>query len=99
MPFEPFHSRSLTAVSVRTNAPAASGIYGVSNAHEWIYIGQTDNIQASLLRHLLESDSVLMRSQPTGFTFELCDGAGRSTRQDRLVSEYHPKCNRMSLNP
>jgi len=94
MPFDPFISRTLTPLSVNLNAPAASGIYGVSNAREWIYIGQTDNIQASLLNHLLESDSVLMKRRPTGFVFELCGFAGRSARQDRLVFEYEPACNR-----
>ena len=47
MPFEQFTPRSRTPV--RANAPAASGIYGASNAREWIYIGETDNIQASRL--------------------------------------------------
>lgn len=49
MPFEQFTPRSFTPVSVRANAPTASGIYGISNAREWIFIGETDNIQASLL--------------------------------------------------
>jgi hypothetical protein len=48
MPFDQFTPPSLTPASVRANAPRASGIYGVSNAREWIYIGETHNIQASL---------------------------------------------------
>lgn len=94
MPFDPFISRSLTPVSVRANAPAAPGIYGVTNSREWLYIGQSDNIQASLLGHLLEYDSVLMKEHPTGFVFEICDPAARSARQDRLIFEYGPRCNR-----
>ena len=96
MPFDHFLPRTLTVWSVRANAPAASGIYGVTNAREWIYIGQTDNIQASLLTHLHESDSALMKKQPTGFVYELCDPGGRSARQDRLVFEYEPTCNRVA---
>jgi hypothetical protein len=46
MPIEPFTPRSLTPASVRANAPAASGIYGLSNAREWVYIGETDNCKA-----------------------------------------------------
>lgn len=99
MPFNPFITRSFTVVSVSTNAPAGSGIYGVTNAREWIYIGQSDNIQDSLLRHLQKNDSVLMKEQPTGYIFELCDPAGCSARWDRLVREYEPRCNRMPLNP
>jgi hypothetical protein len=98
MPFSPFLPRSLTAVSVSSSAPPASGIYGISNAREWIYIGQTDNIRATLLGHLREH-SALMKEQPTGYVFELCDPAARSARQDRLVFEYEPRYNRTQLNP
>lgn len=98
MPFDRFIPRSLTTVSVRANAPAMSGIYGVSNASEWIYIGETDNIQASLLDLLQEIGSALMQEKPTGFVFEICDAAGRTARHDRLVFEYKPVCNRMRHN-
>jgi len=94
MPFEEFTPRSLTAVSVRANAPAASGIYGVSNAREWIYIGETDDIQASLLRELRQSDSPVLKRSPTGFVFELCVPGDRIARQNRLILEYEPVCNR-----
>ena len=94
MPFDQFTPRSLTPASVLANAPAASGIYGVSNAREWIYIGETDNIQASLLNDLQQRDSALLKSCPTGFVFELCDPVGRLARQGRLILEYEPVCNR-----
>jgi len=97
MPFEQFTPRSFTAVSVRTNAPAASGIYGISNAREWIYIGETDNIQASLLQALQQSDSAAMKRYPTGFVFELCDPTDRLGRHHRLILEYEPVCNRRLL--
>jgi hypothetical protein len=99
MPFDQFTPRSLTSVSVRSNAPAASGIYGITNAREWLYIGETDNIQASLLGHLQESESALMRKRPTGFVFEVRGVADRSARQDRLMLEYEPVCNRMPPHP
>ena len=78
-------------------APVASGVYGISNAREWIYIGQADNIQDALLNHLQDLSTSLLERQPTGFVFELCDGARRPARQDRLVFEYEPVCNRHSL--
>ena len=77
-------------------ASATSGVYGISNAREWIYIGETDNIQGTLLTHLQEPDTSLMKRQPTGFVFEVCDRERRPTRQDRLVLEYEPTCNRHS---
>jgi len=96
MPFDQVTPRSFTPVSVRTNAPIGSGVYGISNAREWIFIGETDNIQASLLRDLQQEDSALHKRRPTGFVFELCDRAARVGRQERLVLEYGPVCNRQS---
>ena len=97
MQFEQFTPRSFTPVSVRTNAPTASGNYGISNAREWIFIGETDNSQASLLHDLQQGNSALLKRFPTGFVFELCDAADRPARQDRLILEYEPVCNRRLL--
>jgi hypothetical protein len=94
MPFEQLTPRRFTSGSIQTYAPSASGVYGISNAQEWIYIGETDNIQSALLDHLQYLYTSLMKRQPTGFVFEVCDGAHRSARQDRLVLEYEPACNR-----
>jgi hypothetical protein len=93
MPFEQFTPRSFTPVSVRANAPATSGIYGISNAQEWIYIGASDNIMASLLRDL-QGHSALLKRSPTGFVFEVCEPGRRLARQGRLILEYGPVCNR-----
>jgi hypothetical protein len=96
MPFEELTLRPLTAPAVHAYAPRASGVYGVANAREWIYIGETDNIQGTLLTHLLERETWPMKLQPTDFVFEVCDRVTRPTRQDRLVLEYEPFCNRRS---
>ena len=96
MPFEQFTPRSFTSEAVQSYAPVASGVYGISNAREWIYIGETDNIQGALIDHLRDSDAPAMRMQPTGFVFEVCDRSRRPARQDRLVLEYEPACNRRS---
>ena len=94
MPFEELIPRSFNTSSVREYAPVASGVYGISNGTEWIYIGETDDIQATLFGHLQESDTPLARRRPTGFVFEVCERAARPSRQDRLVLEYEPTCNR-----
>ena len=93
MPFEQLIPRPLRPAAVRVYAPIASGVYGISNASEWIYIGETDDIQGTLLAHLRESSTPPMMRQPTGFVFEICDRARRSSRQDSLVTEYQPCCN------
>jgi hypothetical protein len=96
MPFVGFFPRSFIPASIQTFAPSASGVYGISNAAEWIYIGETDDIRDALLTHLQQADTALMKRAPTGFVFEVCDRARRGARQDRLVLEYEPACNRQS---
>ena len=75
-------------------APMASGVYGISNAREWIYIGETDDIQMALQDLLEDGREWLLKRSPTGFVFEVCEGARRPSRQERLISEYGPSCNR-----
>ena len=96
MPFEHMIPRPFGPVGIHAYAPTASGVYGISNAREWIYIGETDDIQSALLTHFSEYESPLMKSKPAGFVFEVCDRARRPARQDRLVYEYGPTCNRLS---
>jgi hypothetical protein len=96
MPFSPPMPRSFTAASVRANAPVLPGVYGISNAREWIYIGQADNIQAALLNHLRGVETPVLDRQPTGFIFEVCELALQPGRLDRLVREYNPVCNQLA---
>ena len=100
MPFDNYIPLPFTPRAVETHAPVASGVYGISNAREWIYIGESDNIQGALFHHLQELHTALVKRLPTGFVFEVCDGARRSARQDRLILEYEPVCNRqLSAHP
>jgi hypothetical protein len=93
VPFERTLPRSFNPSSVRNFAPVASGVYGLSNAREWIYIGESDDIQAALFEHLSNPDSELMRLGPKGFVLEICDRAKRMARQERLIAEYRPLLN------
>lgn len=94
MPFEQRVPRPFTSSGVRMHAPCLAGIYGVSNAREWIYIGIANNIRDALLDHLGEPHTSLMKREPSGFVFEVCEGMHCAARQDRLVLEYEPTCNR-----
>src|ERR1051325_5601856 len=94
MPFSNSESRFFTEISVRLHAPASPGLYGLSNSFEWVYIGDCDNIQERLLEHLLEVNTPLLRRRPTRFVFEICDWMKRPARQDQLILEYEPRCNR-----
>lgn len=93
MPFEQFMPRPFSINNVQKFAPLAPGVYGLSNAREWIYIGVSENIRGSLLEHLEGRSSRLMKRQPTGFVYEVCAG-DEWARQDRLIQEYEPTCNR-----
>lgn len=99
MPFDQFFPRTFSVASVREHAPARSGVYGISNAREWILINETDNIQAALLHHLSEADPGFRQRLPTGFVFEVCDHARRQDRRQRLVREYEPAYNRQEPLP
>jgi hypothetical protein len=94
MAFSGCSARSFTPASVQNNAPEASGVYGLSNAIEWVLIGETSNIRARLMEHLTETDTAIANRQPTGFAFEICPPSERFRRQGALVRQLKPVCNR-----
>ena len=94
MPFDRFVPHAFSLVSVQRNAPASSGVYGLSNAREWLLVGEADNIKAALLRHLQETPTPLLEREPTGFIFELCVSCDRLARQEELLQEYQPVVDR-----
>ena len=95
MPFENHGNRSFTAVSIWKNAPSAPGVYGLANSHQWIYVGETMDIQAELLRHLQNPHTFLKEHPPSGFTYELTTAVQRIGRQNQLVLELEPIGNRL----
>lgn len=92
MPFARRSSYSFTAPSIRQNAPAWGGVYGLSNAQDWIYIRAVDNIRAALLVHLNDRNPTSDFRSVTGFSFEQCDTAERAQRCNRLIWELRPVC-------
>jgi len=88
MPFESSFPRDFSASAVRAYAPAQSGVYGISNSAEWLLIGETDNLQATLLELLRTPPAGSAHRPPTGFVFELCDQAKRPARQEVLSREF-----------
>ena len=94
MPFEGYGGFSFSPVSVQRNAPSLPGVYGLSNAVEWVFVGVTDDIRSTLLSHLGEGNTRLKSRRPTGFTFEICHPSQRAARVTRLVTELAPFCNK-----
>jgi hypothetical protein len=94
MPFENHGNRSFTAISVAKNAPRVSGVYGLADARQWIYVGEAADIQAELLKHLQYPHAFLREHPPSGFTYERSAAGARLERQNQLVSELEPIGNR-----
>jgi hypothetical protein len=89
MPFENCFGRVFTAVTIEREAPQASGVYGISNSHRWLYIAETENIRASLMEYLAGC-ALNAQDSPAGFSFELSPAYSRTARRDRLVAELAP---------
>lgn len=94
MPFAHAGGFTFSPAAVYKNAPPFSGVYGISNAREWLFVGEADDIQAALIGHLREPGTALRSRAPTGFTYEICGPGYRQARQNSLIEEYTPVCNR-----
>ncbi len=99
MPFATHTVYSFTAFSIRMNAPASGGIYGLSNTQAWIYIHAVDDIRSALLDHVNERNPSPDFRSVTGFAFEVCDTAEQSQRCSHLVDEFHPVVRGRTLWP
>lgn len=94
MPFRGFQRHSFSLKSIRDNAPRSRGVYGISNAREWIFVGSGEDMQEELLGHLNSRGSRLLSRMPTGFTIEsIASQSDLAERRERLVSELSPSCN------
>jgi hypothetical protein len=78
--------------SIRGNTLASSGVYAIYN-RAWVYIGESNDIQHSLLEHWGGDNACIASAVPTGFVFELCDLAERQRRCVTLIGRFRPRCN------
>jgi excinuclease UvrABC nuclease subunit len=90
MPFEQGAPMSFTAISIQNNAPSSSGVYGLSNSDEWIFVGEASNIRNALLEHLRETNGMPASHKPRGFSYELTSAAQRIARRNQLARELTP---------
>jgi hypothetical protein len=81
--------------SIKTNAPAASGVYAIFNATTWLYVGESDDIRSNLLDHLGGNIPGLAEAAPTGFSHEELGYGERTGRYAYLVKFLTPKCNKV----
>jgi len=97
MPFSATTGNSFPSeAGIATYAPCESGVYGIYSNQQWIYVGESQNIEKSLYAHLHrqseESYCILSRS-PTHFVFDLGDEMWRKIRAEGLIEELKPACN------
>jgi hypothetical protein len=78
--------------AVRTQAPAASGIYTLYTSRQWIYVGESDDIRQSLFRHLNDMSVCIARRGALSFSFEIAPATERVARQRTLVTALSPVC-------
>lgn len=96
MSFASSNSFPFTESGIATYAPRGSGVYGIFNSKEWIYVGESKDMEARLFAHLRgESDqsACILRREPTSFIFETCDSTKRIARESALILELNPQCN------
>ena len=97
MPFASNTGYSFTENGIATYAPRESGVYGICNSTEWIYVDESADMEARLYEHLRgESDQSfrIMQRNPTMYVFERCDARSRLAKEAQLISELAPTCNR-----
>jgi hypothetical protein len=82
---------AFTRASVEQYAPPVPGVYGLSNARQWVFISAAGNIREALKECL--SAEALTAHNPTGFVYEICDSEHLEARCARLIVEYSPVCN------
>jgi len=97
MPFSSTTGFAFSEFGIASYAPRESGVYGIYNSKEWIYIGEAKDIEARLYEHIrLQSDQGIRisRRNPTHFIFERCDYLTRISREAELIRQLDPTCNR-----
>lgn len=88
---------AFSKTGILATAPRASGVYAIFNASEWIYIGESGDMEARLLDHAngnSDQSARISRRNPTGFLCETCPAHLRLDRELALIRELDPTCNR-----
>lgn len=90
MPFPAHDRRRYSRSQVERILPRQRGVYGVFNDEQWLYVGHSDDIRASLIDHW-NNDERLDALSPTGWTYEVTDVP--HIRAVLLIAELRPVIN------
>lgn len=85
-------SFSYELYSITRNVPPLSGVYAIFSRTDCMFVGESDDICASLLEHYFEADRGLDERELTHFTFELASSETRVERQNDYIRQLAPLC-------
>jgi hypothetical protein len=95
MPFKSDAGHEFSETGIAGYAPAASGVYGIYNGTQRIYIDEAQDIKAYLyanLRGESNQSAHIMPQRPAYFILEKCDPQSRLARKLELIKEHRPRC-------
>jgi len=94
--YKPAQSYAFGHRAVDHQVPEGSGIYAIFSARRWVYVGESNDIRQSLFRHLNTEEAAMTRFGSLSFSFEMLASDQRLARQQALVAELKPACNRLT---
>jgi hypothetical protein len=78
--------------AVQDKAPNTSGVYTIYTSQQWLYVGESGDVQESLFGHLNRPSACMARAGALSFSFEVVPPLERVTRQQALVTALAPTC-------
>ena len=75
---------------IASQVPAESGVYGLHNEHQQLFIGEAADLRDALLLHCQQSARFFRGRQPTHFAFETYDAQSRAQRAQALIAAHRP---------
>jgi hypothetical protein len=87
-----FNSKLLFSTNIQSVSllPPARASTALPIPRTGIYIGAANSLESVLLRHLNETETHMMRRNPTVFTWEKSLAEDRMTRKTALIKELKP---------
>jgi hypothetical protein len=92
MPWQGTEKFALGIFTVLQKSPPQSGVYALFSGERWVYIGESENIQVHLLKHLNGPDACILQNDVTSFAYESVPAESRVPRQKALIREFSPVC-------
>jgi hypothetical protein len=90
---------SYTLGTITRNAPVVSGVYTLFGRGECLYVGESDDICASLLEHYYNYNPCLNDKEITHFTFDLVPSNVRGALLIDRIRQLDPNCTPRAGSP